>query len=164
MSVIDEDGFRLNVAMVLSNVEGKVLIAKRAGMNAWQFPQGGLQQHETPKQALFRELREEIGLLEKDVQILGSTEDWLQYRLPKRYIRSHSFPLCIGQKQKWYMLRLISEESKISLVHCTPPEFEAWRWVDYWYPLKEVVSFKKDVYRKALKELAPLLRSPIPSK
>lgn len=156
--MIDEDGYRLNVAMILSNAEGKVLIAKRSGMNAWQFPQGGLLPNETPDQALFRELKEEIGLTETDVKILGFTKDWLRYRLPKRYIRTHSLPLCIGQKQKWYMLKLLTEENKISLLHCNPPEFEAWRWVDYWYPLKEVVSFKKDVYRQALLELSPLLK------
>lgn len=157
--MIDAEGFRLNVGMILMNKEGKLFWAKRLGMDAWQFPQGGINENETAEDALFRELSEEIGLEYSDVKILAETEDWLKYRLPKRFIRTYSKPLCIGQKQKWFLLNLISNEDKISLAHCKNPEFDAWEWVNYWHPLKQVVAFKRDVYKKALKEFHPVLSS-----
>jgi putative (di)nucleoside polyphosphate hydrolase len=157
--VIDEDGFRPNVGIILANPRGQVLWARRVGQDAWQFPQGGIAVNETPEQALYRELHEEIGLTAEDVRIISSTKGWLRYRLPKRFLRYRSKPLCIGQKQKWFLLMLTGNESRVSFEHGDPPEFDDWRWVSYWYPLNQVVSFKREVYRKALKELAPSLHA-----
>lgn len=157
--VIDVDGYRLNVGVVLVNQGGKVLLARRIGQHAWQFPQGGMRQAETSEQALFRELYEELGLEPGDVEIMGCTKGWLRYRLPKQLIRYYSQPLCIGQKQKWFMLRFIASEQKIRLDLSDSPEFDSWRWVNYWYPIKQVIAFKRGVYRRALQELAPLLRA-----
>ena len=154
--MIDSNGFRANVGIILLNDEDKVFWAKRIGQEAWQFPQGGMKQEETPKQALYRELTEEVGLHPKHVKIIGYTQRWLRYRLPDYLIRHHKLPLCIGQKQRWYILRLISSESCVNLSHTDNPEFDAWQWVDYWHPLKEVVFFKRNVYRQALNELSIL--------
>ena len=153
--MIDSEGFRANVGIMLANARGEVLWARRVGQDAWQFPQGGIQDGETPQQALFRELKEEIGLTEKDVEIIGSTRGWLRYRLPQRLLRHDSKPLCIGQKQKWYLLRMLSDDQAVSFDNDEKPEFDGWRWVSYWYPLGQVISFKREVYRRALKELAP---------
>ncbi|MEM9994241.1 MAG: RNA pyrophosphohydrolase, partial [Acinetobacter pittii] len=112
---------------------------------------------ETPEQALFRELREEIGLLPEHVQIIAQTKGWLRYRLPHRYIRSDSDPVCIGQKQKWFLLKLTAPAKNIQLNLSDPPEFDEWQWVSYWYPLGQVVNFKRDVYRKAMVELCTQL-------
>lgn len=156
--VIDANGFRPNVGIILCNREGKLFLAKRINRDAWQFPQGGVHEKESIEEALFRELKEEIGLEPKDVDILGRTRHWLRYRIPKRLIRdSDSRPYCIGQKQLWYLLRLESEETAIHLATTLKPEFDAWQWVNYWYPLRQVVSFKREVYRRALRELAPYL-------
>ncbi len=155
--MIDCDGFRLNVGIILSNAEGKVFWAKRSGQDAWQFPQGGIHHDETPEQALYRELFEEIGLQKRHVRIMGCTKRWLYYRLPRYLVRHNRQPLCIGQKQIWYSLRLIGCEDDVCLNACEKPEFDHWRWVNYWYPLKEVVFFKRKVYAKALRELAPLV-------
>lgn len=155
--MIDCQGYRANVGIILTNREGKVLWARRIGQNAWQFPQGGIRHDETIEQALYRELQEEVGLVQEDVEILGATRGWLRYRLPERLIRHNSKPLCIGQKQRWYMLRMLAEDSRVRLDLHNPPEFEEWCWVSYWQPLKEIVSFKRRVYEKALTELAPLL-------
>lgn len=126
-------------------------------MNSWQFPQGGIKAHEHPDAAMYRELYEEIGLKSKHVALIGRTRRWLHYNLPERYIRKNSLPLCIGQKQLWYILRLISHEKNIRLDRSNRPEFDAWCWVDYWSPLHDVVYFKKDVYRQALTELSRFL-------
>jgi len=156
--VVDVEGFRPNVGIVLANAAGQVLWAKRIGMDAWQFPQGGINAGETADQALYRELREELGLEPGDVERLGVTRDWLRYTLPRRYVRKGQVPLCIGQKQKWYALRLLAPESAVRFDAGERPEFDRWRWVDYWHPLKEVVAFKRTVYEVALHELEPLLK------
>ncbi len=155
--MVDSDGFRPNVGIILCNQEAQLLWARRVGQDAWQFPQGGIQRNETPEQALYRELGEEVGLGPEHVEIIGSTPGWLRYRLPKRFIRHHSDPVCIGQKQVWFLLRLACDENLVCLDHSEQPEFDHWRWVDYWYPLKEVIGFKRAVYKSALREFAPLL-------
>ncbi|MEY4516915.1 MAG: hypothetical protein RL180_1261 [Pseudomonadota bacterium] len=151
--MIDSEGFRPNVGIILANAHGQVLWAKRIGHDAWQFPQGGIQYGETPEQALYRELKEEIGLDPEHVRILAQTRGWLRYRLPHRYIRQDSSPICIGQKQKWFLLQLTASTREIRLDACHPAEFDHWMWVSYWYPLGQVVAFKRDVYRKAMIEL-----------
>lgn len=156
--MIDSDGFRANVGIILGNARGSVLWAKRVGQDAWQFPQGGLLEGETAEQALFRELEEEVGLRRDHVKIVGCTRRWLHYRLPKRYIRRNSHPVCIGQKQKYFMLQLLAPESYVRLDMTDKPEFDGWRWVDYWRPAREVVFFKRGVYLRALRELSPLRR------
>ena len=151
--MIDSRGFRSNIGMVICNNEGKLLWAKRIRQDAWQFPQGGIKPGESLEQALYRELDEEVGLQAQEVNIIYQTQDWLHYRLPKRLVRQNSNPVCIGQKQKWFLLSLEVEESKIDLTRGSSPEFDGWRWVNYWYPLHNVVDFKREVYRKALTEL-----------
>jgi putative (di)nucleoside polyphosphate hydrolase len=152
--VIDNEGFRLGVGMIVTNKAGEVLWARRIKQNAWQFPQGGLQADETPEDALYRELHEEVGLTQEHVACIGSTKSWLAYQLPERLLRHNMHPLCIGQKQKWFLLKLIGGEENVHLDLTHSPEFDRWRWVNYWYPLKQVISFKRHVYRRALEELS----------
>ena len=140
---------------MVANDRGQLLWARRVGgRNAWQFPQGGIQDKETPEQALHRELEEEIGLTEASVEILGVTRGWLRYRLPKRFVRKGQSPVCIGQKQKWFLLRMLEDDGAVRLDGNDKPEFDHWRWVSYWYPLNQVIPFKREVYRRAMKELA----------
>jgi len=155
--VIDADGYRPNVGIILANEQGRVLWARRIGQNAWQFPQGGIWTSESPEQALFRELNEEIGLHPEHVDIVACTQGWLRYRLPKRYRRQDNRPVCIGQKQKWFLLRFKGDDHHVDVKSGDTPEFDGWRWVSYWYPLAQVVPFKKEVYRQALTELAPAM-------
>jgi len=155
--MIDSEGYRANVAIVLSNSDGQVFWAKRIGMDAWQFPQGGIRKNESTQKAMYRELQEETGLLPEHVKIKGCTQDWLRYQLPKRFIRRHSSPVCIGQKQIWYLLELLADESEVKLDACNKPEFEHWRWVDFWQPVQEIVDFKRNVYETALQELVSLV-------
>ena len=153
--MIDSEGFRANVGIILTNEKKQVFWARRMGMNAWQFPQGGIKRNESPKTAMYRELNEEIGLEPEHVELLNSTDDWLRYRLPKKYIRQNSEPLCIGQKQIWYLLKLIADEGYLDLSNTSEPEFDLWKWVDFWRPVDEIISFKRQVYQQALKQLEP---------
>lgn len=154
--MIDADGYRPNVGIIICNSKGQVFWARRYGQHSWQFPQGGIDDGETPEQAMYRELYEEVGLKPEDVRIVAVTRSWLKYRLPKRLIREGTDPVCIGQKQKWFLLRLNGSESRVNLDASSHPEFDEWRWVSYWYPVRQVVSFKRDVYRKAMKEFASI--------
>ncbi|APZ44513.1 RNA pyrophosphohydrolase [Acidihalobacter ferrooxydans] len=155
--MIDSDGFRPNVGIILSNSDGHVFWGKRIGQRAWQFPQGGIRSYESAEDALYRELWEETGLESCHVEIAGRTRGWLRYRLPRRMIRRHSHPICIGQKQVWFLLHLRGDDACFNLCSTHKPEFDGWRWVDYWLPASEVVSFKRRVYERALRELEPLL-------
>jgi putative (di)nucleoside polyphosphate hydrolase len=151
---IDAHGFRANVGIVLIRDDRQVFLGGRTGGRGWQFPQGGVRQGESPDEALYRELTEEIGLERSDVQVLASTRNWLRYRLPRQYVRRNSHPPCIGQKQRWYLLRFVGSEDRFKFDSTTEPEFEAWRWVEYWTPVREVIFFKRAVYARALDELA----------
>lgn len=154
--LIDSDGFRANVGIVLMRGSGEVFLGRRIGRGGWQFPQGGMREGESFEQALFRELHEEIGLTAGDVRLLGRTERWLRYRLPSRFIRRNRRPLCIGQKQRWFLLKLEHEDARFELKASAEPEFDEWRWTTYWEPVREVIYFKRAVYVKALEELAPI--------
>lgn len=150
--MIDEEGYRANVGIILSNPTGQLFWARRVRQPAWQFPQGGIQTGETPEQALHRELQEEIGLAPFEVRILAETRHWLRYQLPESLRKKRNNVTFVGQKQKWFLLRLLVEDSKIKLDTHPSQEFEAWQWVSYWYPLRYVIAFKRDVYRRVLRE------------
>jgi len=154
---IDSEGYRANVGIILANDDGKLLLAGRVGSRGWQFPQGGMHAGESVEQAMFRELEEEVGLSDRHVEILGVTDDWLKYRLPDRFIRRNSKPLCIGQKQRWFILRMLEGDEALRLDLADNPEFDRWRWVDFWRPVNEVIYFKRRVYARALHELGPHL-------
>lgn len=157
--VIDPDGYRPNVGIVLMHSDGRLFWARRVNRDGWQFPQGGMNSDETPIEAMYRELREETGLLPEHVEVLGATPGWLRYRLPSRAIRRNDRLVCIGQKQVWFLLRLTGQEADLRLDLTDKPEFDHWRWVDFWYPVEHVVTFKRDVYWSALRHLAPFART-----
>ena len=161
--MIDSDGYRANVGIILTNDQGKLFWAKRVGADAWQFPQGGIRKNESVDDAMYRELLEETGLESHHVKVIARTGEWLRYQLPERYIRHNRKPVCIGQKQKWFLLRLLGDDSKVKLNRSQTPEFDSWHWIDFWKPVKEVVEFKRLVYKEALEYFEPLLvRDPGP--
>jgi putative (di)nucleoside polyphosphate hydrolase len=156
--MIDRDGYRPNVGIVLCNRKNEVFWGKRVKEHSWQFPQGGIQHGETPEEAMYRELTEEIGLLRKHVRIIGRTRDWLRYEVPEQWIRREWRGAYRGQKQIWYLLRLVGRDTDVSLRASDHPEFDAWRWSEYWIPMENVIDFKREVYKLALTELAPFLK------
>jgi putative (di)nucleoside polyphosphate hydrolase len=156
-AMIDRDGFRPNVAIVLVNHRNQVFWGKRIKEHAWQFPQGGIKQGESPEQAMYRELEEETGLKPEHVEILGRTRDWLHYHVPTHWVKREWRGTYRGQKQIWFLLRLVGRDTDVSLRASGHPEFDAWRWHDYWVPLDTVIEFKRDVYRMALEQLSIFL-------
>ena len=156
--MIDPDGYRPNVGIVLMREDGRVFWARRVNRDGWQFPQGGMNTDETPLEAMYRELREEVGLDPTHVDVLGATPGWLRYRLPQRCVRRGERPACIGQKQVWFLLQMRCEETDLRLDLTDKPEFDSWRWVDFWYPVENVVHFTREVYVRARHHLAPLAR------
>lgn len=147
--------YRANVAIVICNDQAQVLWARRIGHDGWQFPQGGIDDDESTIDAVYREMEEELGLKPTHVRLIGSTKDWLKYDIPEKYVRIRSKRKLKGQMQKWFMFKFIGDESDFCLDCSTHPEFDDWKWVNYWTPAHRVISFKRDVYRKALAELEP---------
>ncbi len=148
--------YRLNVAIVIVNLSGKVLWCQRKEHDGWQFPQGGIDKGETPLEAAIRETKEEVGLDSKDIEIVHESQDWFKYEVPKdkrsRYFTGKKF---VGQKQKWFLARLLSDDTNINLKTTRPVEFDNWIWASYWHALNTVVPFKKEVYREALLSILP---------
>ncbi|UOF93564.1 MAG: RNA pyrophosphohydrolase [Bordetella sp.] len=144
--MLDKDGYRLNIGIILANQKNKIFLAKRIKQNSWQFPQGGIQYGETLATAMYRELREEIGLNSKHVKIIGRTKKWMHYNFPKNF-NQQAYK---GQKQIWFLLRFLGKDNDISLNLSENPEFDNWKWTQYWFPLKEIVEFKYKIYQKTL--------------
>jgi putative (di)nucleoside polyphosphate hydrolase len=167
--MLDKEGYRPNVGIVLVNARNEAFWGKRVNQHAWQFPQGGIQHRETPQQAMYRELEEEIGLLPGHVRLLGRTRDWLRYEVPEKWMR-RARPAAEpggsagrggyrGQKQIWFLLRMLGRDCDVKLRASGHPEFDAWRWHGYWVPLESVIDFKREVYRQALIELHRYLQA-----
>jgi len=156
--MLDREGYRPNVGIILLNHQNEVWWGKRVREHSWQFPQGGIKHGETPEQAMFRELEEEVGLRSEHVKIIGRTRDWLRYEVPDHFIKREVRGHYKGQKQIWFLLRMVGRDCDVNLRVSDHPEFDAWRWHDYWVPLDVVIEFKRDVYMKALQELSRFLR------
>ena len=161
--MLDREGFRPNVGIILLNARNEVWWGKRVREHSWQFPQGGIKFGETPEEAMFRELEEEVGLRSEHVKIVGRTRDWLRYEVPDRFIKREIRGHYRGQKQIWFLLRMVGRDCDVNLRLTEHPEFDAWRWHDYWVPLDVVIEFKRDVYLRALQELSRFLTRPLPS-
>ena len=155
--MLDKDGYRPNVGIILVNRRNEVFWGKRVREHAWQFPQGGIKRGETPEQAMYRELHEEVGLLPEHVRIIGRTREWLRYDVPQHWVRREWRGHYRGQKQIWFLLRLVGHDNDVSLRASEHPEFDAWRWHDFWIPLDSVIEFKRAVYQQALTELSRYL-------
>jgi len=160
-AMIDREGYRPNVGIILCNAHNQVFWGKRVNQHAWQFPQGGINSGETPEQAMFRELEEEVGLKSQHVRVLGRTREWLRYDVPAHWTRRDNRGLYRGQKQIWFLLRLTGRDCDVCLRASSHPEFDAWRWSDYWVSQESVVEFKREVYKLALEELERFLHKDV---
>ncbi len=145
------------IGIIVVNERGQVLVARRNDMeNQWQFPQGGIDSNETPQEAVFRELLEETGINQNSVEILGNTEKYLKYDYPPMVMqelnRSKTWRYD-GQQVQFFLIRYFGSDEAIDVQNVPKPEFDAWKWVDYWEPLNLIVEFKRDMYDRALTEL-----------
>ncbi|MBK9244639.1 MAG: RNA pyrophosphohydrolase [Burkholderiales bacterium] len=152
--MLDKEGYRPNVGIILLNPRNEVFWGKRVRQHSWQFPQGGIKYGESPEQAMYRELYEEIGLCAAQVRIVARTREWLRYDVPEQWMRRELRGNYRGQKQIWFLLRLTARDCDVCLRRSEKPEFDAWRWHPYWVPLDAVVEFKRAVYQQALSELS----------
>jgi putative (di)nucleoside polyphosphate hydrolase len=153
---VDALGYRPNVGIIICNKDNQLLFAKRSGTDNWQFPQGGIKPGETLEEAMYRELHEEVGLNPDDVTILAQTEEWVTYQFMLEKTNS-SGERYVGQKQIWFLLRMLSDDEHVTLTNAEHHEFDEWRWVEYDYPLKHIVAFKKEVYEQTLDYFSPIL-------
>jgi len=139
--------YRLGVGAVLFNAKGQVFVAKRIDTpgDAWQMPQGGIDHDEDPNEAIWRELKEEIGT--NNAEIIAQSPDWLTYELPKAVQKKVWKGRYRGQKQKWYALRYLGDDSDIDLTADKHPEFSTWKWADFESIPDLIVEFKRDLYQ-----------------
>jgi len=158
--LIFDDGFRANVGIVIFNQKQQVFFAKRRYQSGWQFPQGGIQLGESPKKAMFRELLEETGLDKKSVEITYVSDHWYDYRIPKKSIRkATNGTTVIGQRQKWFLLKLKDQSTSIVLNSSSEQEFDSWKWIAPDLSIKQVIGFKQDVYKKVISEFIPFIEA-----
>ena len=155
--MIDPDGYRPNVGIVLMHPDGRVFWARRVRRDGWQFPQGGMNSDETPLEAMYRELGGNRPAA-RACRRAGVTPAGCATGCRRAPSAATNALVCIGQKQVWFLLQFTGAEADLRLDQTDHPEFDQWRWVDFWYPAENVVLFKRDVYRSALRHLAPFAR------
>jgi putative (di)nucleoside polyphosphate hydrolase len=148
--------YRPCAGMLLLNAEGHIFVGKRIdqSVEAWQMPQGGIDDHEAPRDAALRELEEEIGT--RNVKVLAEHPDWLTYDLPAHMIGVALKGQFRGQIQKWFALRFLGADSEINL-KTAHEEFSEWKWVDAGTLLNIIVPFKRAIYEKVFAEFGPLI-------
>jgi putative (di)nucleoside polyphosphate hydrolase len=155
MTVGRRGACRRGVGIMLLNRDGLVFVGRRIDRKeeAWQMPQGGIDRGETPREAAYRELKEEVGTDQAD--IIAETKGWLRYELPGA-LRSRLWRgRYVGQQQKWFAMRFNGRDSDVDLgTH--HPEFGAWRWVPHTRLDALIVPFKRQLYRDVVAEFAHL--------
>ncbi|MGE0025102.1 MAG: RNA pyrophosphohydrolase [Hyphomicrobium sp.] len=161
-------GYRPCVGVMVINRAGLIWVGQRADAPGdaegrgtwWQMPQGGIDENEDPRGAALRELSEETAI--KSVEILAETPDWLTYDLPAHLVGKAWGGRYRGQRQKWFALRFLGDDSEVDLgLPGTPnAEFVAWRWCHRAELTSSVVPFKRDVYEEVLRHFEPLWARP----
>lgn len=143
--------YRLGVGIMLVNADNMVLVGKRVDtiMDAWQMPQGGINEGENPTDAVLREMEEEIGT--NKAEIIAESTEWFSYELPDRLIPKIWNGKYRGQRQRWFALRFLGSDSDIN-INTEYPEFCEWRWASIQDLPSLIVPFKRDIYRKVVEE------------
>ena len=146
-------GYRPCVGLMLINDNKNVFTGKRLDFisTAWQMPQGGIDEGEDVLNAAFRELREETSITQDSVELLAVSDHWFSYDLPIELVSKLWNGVYRGQKQKWFLMKFVGNESDINL-NTEIPEFSCWRWSTKQQLIDSIVPFKKDLYQKVIKE------------
>ena len=144
------DEYRMGVGIFLLNKEKQLWVGKRIDFktNFWQMPQGGIDNHESPREAMIRELGEEVGI-KKNFEIIEESKSWLKYQLPQEIKKKVWNGKYIGQKQKWFVCKFFGDDNEIDL-ESHKPEFSEWKWISPLDATKFVVPFKKKMYVNVL--------------
>ena len=149
-------GYRAGATAVVCNRRGEVLLCRRrtpaAASQRWQFPQGGINPDETPRQALLRELGEETGLAADEVEIAAWLDRWLNYDLPPE-LRASSPRNLKGQYQAWFLL-FAADRVKVDLARASDREFDAFKWAPPAAAIEQIIAFKRASYEQALGHFA----------
>ena len=146
--------YRPCVGVVLMNDAGKVFVGERIDTpDAWQMPQGGIDEGETPREAALRELWEETGLEASSVEIVAETSDWLTYDLPNTLLGKVWKGKYRGQKQLWVLMRLTGTDADIN-IDTDHPEFSKWKWSDSTSLVNDIVPFKRHIYENVVREFS----------
>lgn len=160
MTAMDVDSlpYRPCVGVMLINHDNQVFVAQRIDqlVEAWQMPQGGIDDGEDPLIAALRELEEEIGTAK--VEVLAESRDWLTYDLPVELIPKVWKGRFRGQKQKWFAMRFVGEDADIDLA-TAEPEFSSWRWLEPEELPNMIVPFKRALYEQIVTEFRPLFET-----
>ncbi len=141
-------GYRAGVGMVVTNNQGKIFIAERQDIqNAWQLPQGGIDENETPLEAAYRELFEETGICKKSLVYLQQSSDVYSYDFTDNIAKSKFSNRYVGQAQVWFLFKFLGHDSSINL-HQNHPEFRQWRWALSTEVIDLIAEIKKEVYKQ----------------
>lgn len=151
---MDAGLYRKNVGIAILNSKNLLLACKRIGMqNAWQMPQGGVDDNENLQNAMYRELKEEVGLEKSDVEVMEIMKEELYYKFSNKNGGKY-----IGQRQTWFLLKLKCNESKINIIQQNQ-EFDDYKWVNKEFLLENIIEFKKEVYLKVLNWIENILNN-----
>jgi len=148
----DKLPMRQGVGIIVLNEKNQVFVGKRKDnpVDKWQMPQGGIDQNETPLNAMKRELAEETSI--KNIKILKEIENWLEYELPPNLLGKIWKGKFRGQKQKWFIVKFLGQDSEINL-NTKHQEFIEWKWINYNSLPEVIVNFKREVYKKLKLEI-----------
>lgn len=147
--------YRSGVGIILLNNQKHIFVGKRIDNNsdAWQMPQGGIDDNEDEDPAMFRELREETGISAENVRVIAKSDGYFYYNLPYKLQKKFWGGKYLGQKQRWYLLEFTGHESAIN-VDTPDPEFSEWKWISKDDIVSRIVSFKRKLYEDVLKEFS----------
>lgn len=151
--------YRSGVGIMLINPKKEIFVGKRIDnhSDAWQMPQGGIDAGEEEDLAVFRELKEETGINQDNVNILGKSEGYFYYNLPYKLQKKFWGGKYLGQRQRWYIAEFIGDDSQIN-VATEDPEFSHWKWIDNQKIISAIVSFKRDLYKQVISEFSQFLK------
>lgn len=157
MRKFSEKNYRPCVGIVLIN-NGSIFAGQRLDYksDAWQMPQGGIEENETPLRAAVRELKEETGIKKKHVKIILESKNWINYDLPKELIPKLWNGKFVGQSQKWFAMEFLGSDSDVN-INTKNPEFSKWQWMTKNKLLESIVPFKKRVYENILSQFSAQL-------
>lgn len=150
--------YRSGVGIMIINAQKQIFVGKRIDNNsdAWQMPQGGIDVNENEDDAMLRELKEETGINANQVRVINKSRGHYYYNLPYKLQKKFWGGKYLGQKQRWYLIEFIGDDSAVN-ISTEDPEFSEWKWVSQKEIVSHIVSFKRELYEDVMLEFAQFL-------